>query len=210
MITYICHNKNDKTGENLPCTNNRCETSICPSCGGRSDAISEIFWCPECQVPIYEKNCPVCGQEGKKLTSDVRPVFPEERLLLEIILEKPFAFEKDSVWNGNGNNYFVNRKKFSVKDLKNKDADAIRKQYEELKAQNTYQYFEKQMERFILCNKERYNRIVEEAKGYIRSMTENFDITDMFVSFSGGKDSTVIADLVTRVLSNPQIMHIFA
>lgn len=66
------------------------------------------------------------------------------------------------------------------------------------------------MERFILCNKERYNRIVEEAKGYIRSMTENFDITDMFVSFSGGKDSTVIADLVTRVLSNPQIMHIFA
>ena len=90
MITYICHNKNDKTGENLPCTNNRCETSICPSCGGRSDAISEIFWCPECQVPIYEKNCPVCGQEGKKLTSDVRPVFPEERLLLEIILEKPF------------------------------------------------------------------------------------------------------------------------
>lgn len=170
MITYICHNKNDKTGENLPCTNNRCETSICPSCGGRADAISEIFWCPECQVPIYEKNCPVCGQEGKKLTSDVRPVFPEERLLLEIILEKPFAFEKDSVWNGNGNNYFVNGKKikFSVKDLKNKDADAIRKQYEELKAQNTYQYFEKQMERFILCNKERYNRIVEEAKGYIR------------------------------------------
>ena len=39
-------------------------------------------------------------------------------------------------------------------------------------------------------------------------MTENFDITDMFVSFSGGKDSTVIADLVTRALSNPQIMHI--
>lgn len=147
----------------------------------------------------------------KKLTSDVRPVFPEERLLLEIILEKPFAFEKDSVWNGNGNNYFVNGKKikFSVKDLKNKDTDAIRKQYEELKAQNTYQYFEEQMERFILCNKERYNRIVEEAKGYIRSVTENFNITDMFVSFSGGKDSTVTADLVTRALSNPQIMHIF-
>ena len=26
MITYICRNKDEK-GENLPCTNNRCETS---------------------------------------------------------------------------------------------------------------------------------------------------------------------------------------
>ena len=42
------------------------------------------------------------------------------------------------------------------------------------------------------------NRIVEEAKGYIRSMTENFDITDMFVSFSGGKDSTVTAALLAK------------
>lgn len=52
-------------------------------------------------------------RKRKKLTSDVRPVFPEERLLLEIILEKPLAFEKDSVWNGNGNNYFVNGKKLN-------------------------------------------------------------------------------------------------
>ncbi len=31
----------------------------------------------------------------------------------------------------------------------------------------------------------------------------------MFISFSGGKDSTVTADLVTRALANPKILHIF-
>ena len=31
----------------------------------------------------------------------------------------------------------------------------------------------------------------------------------MFVSFSGGKDSTVTSDLVMRALSEPKILHIF-
>lgn len=211
MITYICHNRNPKTGEKLPCTDNRCETSICPSCGGRADAVSEIYWCHKCQVPLYDSVCPCCKEKGKKISSDVRPVFPEERLLLEILLEQPFAFERDSVWNGSGNHYIVNGKKiaFSVKDLKNKDAEQIRRTYETLKEKNTYQYFEQYIEKFVQCNKGRYDGIVEEAKNYIRAVSKDYDVTDMFVSFSGGKDSTVTADLVTRALSNPQIMHIF-
>ena len=44
-----------------------------------------------------------------KFTPDARPVFPEERLLLEILLGKPLAFINDSVWNGVGNNYYVSR-----------------------------------------------------------------------------------------------------
>ena len=38
MITYICRNKDIKTGEDLPCTNTVCKTSVCPSCGQRADA----------------------------------------------------------------------------------------------------------------------------------------------------------------------------
>lgn len=78
------------------------------------------------------------------MVSDIRPVFPEERLLLEILLKKPFAFLKDSVWNGSGNKYYVNGKRidFSVKDLIEVDAEEVRKQYEDLREQNTYQYFD--------------------------------------------------------------------
>lgn len=76
--------------------------------------------------------------EAKKLTTDVRPVFPEERLLIEIILQKPFEFLKKSVWNGTGNHYFVDGKKiaFSVKELKKINADEVRRQYEKYSTQN--------------------------------------------------------------------------
>lgn len=211
MITYICRNRNKETGEALPCTNNICETSVCPTCGERAEADSQIYWCPDCQVPLYEKTCGICGKPGQKLCTDIRPVFPEERLLVEIVLGEPFAFEKESVWNGTGNHYYVNGKKipFSIGNLKNIDSDRIRSQYETLKKQNTYQYFEQYEQRFVKANAGRYEAIVEEANSFIRQTAEEFQEMDMFISFSGGKDSTVTADLVTRALSNPKIMHIF-
>lgn len=211
MITYICRNKNKETGEALPCTNNICETSTCPVCGGRADASSQIYWCEDCKTPLYEEHCVICGKKAKKLCTDIRPVFPEERLLIEIVLGKPFAFQKDSVWNGTGNRYYVNGKKipFSIGDLKKVDSDSVRSKYQELKEKNTYQYFEEYKQRFIKANGARYEKMVEEANSFIRSSAEKFQEMDMFISFSGGKDSTVTADLVTRALSNPKIMHIF-
>lgn len=211
MITYICRNKDKETGENLPCTNNHCETSTCPTCGGRADAISQIFWCKECRIPIYEEICPVCGEKGHKFATDVRPVFPEERLLLEIILGKPFSLKDASVWNATGNRYYADGKKvpFSVKSLKELDCDKIREEYNRLKEQNSQDAFLAMKERFVQANQGRYEKITEEAMSYIRSAAANDSPMDMFVSFSGGKDSTVTADLVTRALSNPQIMHIF-
>lgn len=211
MITYICRNKNIETGETLPCTNNECETSVCPTCGGRAEATSQIYWCKKCRVPLYEKTCSVCGSRGHKLCTDIRPVFPEERLLIEIVLGEPFSFQKESVWNGTGNHYYVNGKKipFSISSLRNIDSDKIRCQYEKLKEKNTYQYFEVYKQRFIAANAKRYEEIVEEANSFIRRSTKEYQEMDMFISFSGGKDSTVTADLVTRALSNPKIMHIF-
>lgn len=211
MILYTCRNRNKETGEPLPCANTRCETSVCPACGGRAEAVSEIYWCSHCQVPLYEKQCSLCGQEGKRLTTDLRPVFPEERLLLEIVIGQPFCYLKDAVWNGTGNRYYVNGRKipFSISSLKEADSHEIRRQYEQLKEQNTEVYFEEYREKFVKANKGRYQRITEEAGSFIRESAKDVDVMDMFVSFSGGKDSTVTSDLVLRALSNPGILHIF-
>ena len=211
MITYICRNRDQKTGRELPCTNTVCQTSVCPSCGGRAQAFSEIYWCSSCQVPVYEEECPVCKEKGKRIATDLRPVFPQERLLLEIILGEPFAFLEKSVWNGTGNRYYVNGKRisFSVKDLKTLNIEEIWQEYRHHQKKNTDIYFLSQIKKFTEANQRRYEEIVGEAEEYIREAAKDYGVMDMFVSFSGGKDSTVTSDLVMRALGNPKILHIF-
>lgn len=65
------------------------------------------------------------------------------------------------------------------------------------------------MEIFLQANRERYEALVEEADEYIRRVAADYNFMEMFVSFSGGKDSTVVSDLVMRALGNPKVLHIF-
>lgn len=75
MIKYICRNSGCDTIE--------CESSTCPNCGQRTELISsEIYYCPECNAPVFDSCCPSCGSECIKIGSDLRPVFAGERLML--------------------------------------------------------------------------------------------------------------------------------
>lgn len=190
------------------------EKSECPICGSRTEVTSKIYWCEHCQVPTYDEECPVCHSKGHYLTSDVRPVFPEERLLIEIMLGKPLAFVCDSVWNGIGNRYYVNGKRISlsVANLRRFDSSKIREELEKYKSQNTYVYFEALMQKWIAANATHFNFITTEAKQFVRDTSEKFlngDTNAAFVSFSGGKDSTVVSDLVRKALGTPSVIHIF-
>lgn len=78
MIKYICNNKNKQTGEPFPCTGQTCMGSTCPTCGGRTDAYSRIYWCEECRIPLYEEHCSHPEHHVQYLSTDIRPVFPEE------------------------------------------------------------------------------------------------------------------------------------
>lgn len=219
----MCHrnrlNNIIKTGEEILlkyiCTkdNIRTKSSVCPVCGDRTELEkSDIYWCENCKVPLYDKTCECCGSKGRRITTDIRPVFPEERLLLEILLDKEIGtYDNSSVWNCAGNKYLIDgeRIKFSVKDLKEKDADKVREQYEKFADAISYDSFNQYMDKFVFANKSRYEYIVKEAVDYIKESTENYTTKDMFVSFSGGKDSTVTSSLVMRALSEPKVLHIF-
>lgn len=202
VLNYICRNDNIKT-----------KSSTCPVCGQRTELTkSDIYWCENCKVPLYQKECQCCGSSGRRITTDMRPVFPEERLLLEIMTDKkPGYYEKMSVWNCSGNRYIADGHKvdFAVKDLKDKNSEEIRIKYESEVSNIDYRYFNEFKDRFIKANRSRYEFIVKEAVGYIKNSTKDYTARDMFVSFSGGKDSTVTSDLVMRALSEPKILHIF-
>ena len=201
MITYKCADCGLETN-----------TSVCPHCGKRSQINkSELYWCHHCNIPLYEGTCPICDSKAEYFTSDARPVFPEERLLLEIMLGEPFKFVNESVWNGTGNRYYVNGEKLDLKlgDYSQFDVNKIAELLEKYKHKNSYEAFDKMIDLFINANFNRYQYITTEACEWINSESEKYDNSSMFVSFSGGKDSTVVSSLVLRALGRSDIIHIF-
>lgn len=204
------------------CMNCHIETNenICPLC--KENTIEEIptdvQWCPKCKIPIQQKinqlnfgTCPLCNGKTKHLSVDIRPVFPEERLLIELLLDKkPHEWINKSVW-ANGSCYYVDGKSINVgsKVFENADTDSLAKKLEAHKNENSYEYFNSYITLFVAANKNRLNYIKNEATDFIRKSSEKFEEEQIVLSFSGGKDSTATADVVIKALSNPSLVHIF-
>ena len=194
-------------------------SEYCELCGNKTEPVipTEVFWCQKCRIPVIiatnerqNSSCPLCGGQISYLSSDLRPVFPEERLLIEIILEKPMQYHKASVW-ANNNRYYFDGKSFAItsKRYKKFSSEYIAEQLKKYRDQNDYSYFDKFIKKFIRANITRLNYIIDEAHIFIRKEAEKFPIESVVVSFSGGKDSTVTADLAVKALSEPSLVHIF-
>ena len=85
MIKYICKH----------CDGLLCESSICPVCGNRTEIHSTaIYYCSECNAPCFEEECPVHHVKNKEIGKDLRPVFAQERLLIEVLLKRPMEYRK--------------------------------------------------------------------------------------------------------------------
>ena len=187
---------------------------INPKCGHPTENSSTIYWCDHCEVPIYERECPVCGNHGTYIATDIRPVFPEENILISTLISgDPFKYQKDSVWYGS-NVYIINGKKvkFSVSKENSKPIEEIKivkDIYDEAVQRLSYEYFDEYIKKFIAANADRYNYITEEAISFIQKYTDKYSIEDMMVSFSGGKDSTVTSHLVNTALGTNKVLHIF-
>ena len=195
----------------VPMNTERC---INPNCGHLTETSSTIYWCEDCNIPIFEKVCPICGKEGQYIATDMRPVFPEENMLISIILSgDPFKYQKDSVWFASGA-YIVNEKKvkLSISKINKLPIDEIRKikvVYDANADKITYQYFDEYKDRFVKANADRFNEITEEATRAVQAYKDRYSLEDMMVSFSGGKDSTVTSHIVRTALGSNDILHVF-
>ena len=198
------------------------ETSkkICPRCKNETseEIPTEIYWCVNCKIPVIKnKNqadkdeCPLCKGKLSYLSQDLRPVFPEERLLLELLLGKtPHEFAQKSVWCENSR-YYVDGEAVALSsdDFKNADADRLSQLLEAEKSRNSYDYFDATIEKFIKSNRTHLDELISESHAFIQKTASRFPTENIVLSFSGGKDSTVTADVVTKALSNPSLVHIF-
>lgn len=204
------------------CKNCNIETNekTCPICG--SDTIEdipvEVFWCDECKIPIIrtanqvgKEECPICGGKARYFSSDLRPVFPEERLLLALLRnQSPNEYMGKPVWAANSR-YYIDGKSVSLSTSTFRDAntDAIAKKLESTSSFVDYSAFTKETRLFVEANRQRLDYLKDEAYTFIKTAAAKFNEESIVISFSGGKDSTVTADLVTKALSNPSLVHIF-
>lgn len=223
-ICPICgaHTVEDSPVKEHWCTRCNIKTNeeICPVCGDftAEDKPMEVYWCNYCKIPIInEVNqadkgiCPICESKTKYMSKDLRPVFPEERLLLEILSEKePFEYMNCSVWAAN-NRYYVNGKSIVLSNelFQFADVDKIRVVMAEHRDENSYDSFNTYINRFVEANKNRLNYLIDEAGQFVRSKAVEFKRENLVISFSGGKDSTVTAEVVIRALSDSSLVHIF-
>lgn len=190
------------------------EKCIKPDCGCVTEMSSTIYWCDECNIPIFDKVCPACGTEGKYISTDMRPVFPEENVLISIILKgDPAGYQHSSVWYGGGG-YVVDGKKVKlsvtkVNKLPLEEINKIKEMYDKYATQIDYTFFDSFIERFIRANADRYNYITEEAVHFVQQYKDKYAVEDMMVSFSGGKDSTVTSHVVNKALGTNKVLHVF-
>ena len=204
------------------CTQCNIETNenVCPVCGSKTieDLPVEVFWCNKCCVPVIQTAnqadkgiCPICGEVTKYIAADLRPVFPEERILLELLLGMgQNALLTKSVW-ANNNRYYINGKSITLPNstYQTTNTDAITKELHNRQSTALYTYFEENIEKFTIANTARLNYLKDEAFDFIQKAASKFPEENIIISFSGGKDSTVTEDLTVKALSNPSLVHIF-
>lgn len=198
--------------------NKETEFQVCPYCNKETqeDIPYDIYWCSHCQTPIILPTnssnllCTICENTLTYMASDVRPVFPEERLLIEILIGAPLEYLHNSVWACN-NRYFFGDKKVLINSshYKKYKPEEIKAHLNMYRSQNTYDYFNSHISTFVKANIDRLNYLKDEAYSFINAAAEKYDHESIVLSFSGGKDSTVAADLAVRALGDPSLVHIF-
>lgn len=193
---------------------------LCPICGTETveDLPVEIYWCKSCHTPVIQTVkqsdrgfCPMCGEKTRYMSSDLRPVFPEERLLMEILQGvEPNTYAHSSVWAEN-NRYYIDGKAISLpmKLFQTADTDAIGDAVRKYQPQNDSVHFMENIQLFFRANANRLDYLKYEAHAFVKETAAKFGREKIVISFSGGKDSTATAHLVTTALSDPSIIHIF-
>lgn len=174
---------------------------------------SSIYWCDRCRVIIksaHALSCPQCRQPTQYLTTDVRPVFARERRILQYYGYGPLTSE--AVWRSSKSRYYF----IEGQSVALPTADQLKQDIPSLAAyindSDHYDALDKQLiadyRRQLAVNRSHLNALEDEAIRFILAVDRRFQGRMQLVSFSGGKDSTVVSDLVVRALGT-EVIHVF-
>lgn len=174
-----------------------------------------IYWCSDCKIPIIENSsCPCCGSKCKSITTNgiCNPVFSQEKKLLSYILDT--SLDDDDIWYLGSSYYLINGKRVRVPYVdffKKKRHLQIAKS---LRNEITTDDSPVHLQAYLEANERYIKELVYEAEEYVVTLVSELSERSVVkyvptVSFSGGKDSTVVSRIVRDALQDESIIHFF-
>lgn len=174
-----------------------------------------VFWCKHCEIPVIEQEiCPICGGKGVPVSKNgvCNPVFLQEKKLLSLILGRDCL--ESNVWYLGSSSYLIDGKRVKLPYIdfyRGKKHLAIAGQ---LRGTMTSDDIIPNHERYLAANERRLKELIYEAEAYVTGLVDrlNREHPGQYtptVSFSGGKDSTVISRVVRDALQNESVIHYF-
>ncbi|MBP6281399.1 MAG: phosphoadenosine phosphosulfate reductase family protein [Leptotrichiaceae bacterium] len=189
----------------------------------------KIYWNKEKNIPIVieesRNTARIKNENLEYITMDLRPVFLEEKHLMKNLFGLKESIYYKSVWCTKQGRYIVDGKflkKSTVQSIKNiENFDVFReKVLNFIKSSEMVESEEKIFKNFIEENKAHLYYLLESrdldseghcigAYPFIEEVIKKYSKRIPMVSFSGGKDSTVVSHMVRKATNNQSILHIF-
>ena len=174
-----------------------------------------IYWCPDCKIPIIENSsCPRCGSKCKSITTNgiCNPVFSQEKKLLSYILDT--SLDDDDIWYLGSSYYLINGKRVRIPYMDFFKGKKHLKVAESLRNEITAGDTPLHLQAYLEANERYIKELVYEAEEYVVTLVSELSEQPGVkyvptVSFSGGKDSTVVSRIVRDALQDESIIHFF-
>ena len=163
-----------------------------------------IYWCDNCNVPLLTKKCNICGTEGRYCAFDMKPVFEQERRLLEteLSIEIPVdSFMSQTRVITAGRTFF----QFGVTDGKL----YLKKPPPQKVAHSDYGSSAEYWEIVVDANRPVLKQLRNQSLAHIDDVAnrEEYKGHKKLVLFSGGKDSAIVALLVTEAIGEVPLFY---
>jgi len=160
-----------------------------------------VYWCRNCSVPLISPTCDICGSTGKYCGVDLKPVFPEERSLLERFLRRSGVLSAEGrlpkeLYINRGRVVWRGKRLFEFRVTA---GEIVLKCEFSLSPDDYGCGSDDFVHRAVEANESALAELEKEALQFVNNALTEFLEAEPIVAFSGGKDSAVTAYLVSQV-----------
>ena len=170
-----------------------------------SDQKRYVYWCRNCGVPLLQPVCENCGTLGTKMVNDLRPIFEEEKVFIENHIGETLPNDTRLLWMRQWTIWFDGSRYMRLSA--NKGLKILNRYPIEDSARAAMDSWSELLWRANFSTLEALER---EATTFIQRVSKQYPDHMPIVSFSGGKDSTLVSHLVRKALATEEVTHIFA